>query len=148
MKFKLINALTVGAFVVGAAAMANAQQSGPAEKIVDLGKWEYAAHCAVCHGLKGAGEGYYSGFLTKAIPDLTTLSKRNGGVFPFARVYETIDGSQDVQAHGPRDMPIWGPRYKIEAGESFYDEVRANSEVFVRARILALTEYVYRLQAK
>ena len=148
MKSKLINALTVGAFVVGAATMANAQQSGPAEKIVDLGKWEYAAHCAVCHGLNGAGEGYYSGFLTKAIPDLTTLSKRNGGIFPFARIYETIDGSQDVQAHGPRDMPIWGPRYKTEAGESVYGEIRANSEAFVRARILALTEYVYRLQAK
>ncbi len=42
-------------------------------------------------------------------------------------------------------MPIWGPRYKVQAGESFF---RYGPEDFIRARILALTEYVYRLQAK
>jgi hypothetical protein len=45
-------------------------------------------------------------------------------------------------------MPIWGTRYKIEAGERIYDDFRADPEPFVRARLLALTEYVYRLQAK
>jgi mono/diheme cytochrome c family protein len=149
MNSKLLRAFTVGTIAIGAATMAHAQQSGPAGQSVDRGKYEYTAHCAVCHGSSGEGEGLYSVYLNKTMPNLTTLSKRNGGVFPFARVYETIDGSQVVlQAHGTKEMPIWGPRYKIEVGQSFYDDFRADPEVFVRARILALTEYIYRLQAK
>ena len=149
MSSKFVRAFTVGAIAVGAATMAHAQQSGSAGQSVDRGKYEYTAQCAVCHGLSGEGEGPYSTYLNKTIPNLTTLSKRNGGVFPFARVYETIDGSQvALEAHGTKEMPIWGPRYKVEAGQSFYDDFRADPEVFVRARILALTEYIYRLQAK
>ena len=144
----LIKALTVGTIAVGAGTMAYAQQYGSAAISRDRGKYEYGAHCALCHGLTGAGDGPYSGVPTKTVPNLTTLSKRNGGVFPFARVYEIIDGTQASLTHGPREMPIWGPRYKIEAEESFYDDFRADREAFVRARILALTEYIYRLQAK
>jgi hypothetical protein len=65
------------------------------------------------------------------MPDLTELSKKNNGVFPFMRIYETIDGTHSATWHGTRQMPIWGPRYKIEARESAYDEFRADSEVFV-----------------
>ena len=77
---------------------------------------------------------------------VTTLSKRNGGVFPFVRVYETIDGRNEVQAHGTtRDMPIWGREFTAQSQElnPYY-----NPEAFARAKILALTEYVYRLQEK
>jgi mono/diheme cytochrome c family protein len=144
MYSNLIRAFIVGAIAFGSITMAHAQQSGPAKQSVDGGKYEYGAHCAVCHGSNGAGEGPYSSFL-KTVPNLTTLSKRNGGVFPFTRVYETIDGRQVMRAHGPRNMPIWGPRYKFEAGDVDFQSV---SEVFVRARILALTEYIYRLQGK
>jgi hypothetical protein len=42
---------------------------------------------------------------------LTAIPKRNAGVFPFNRVFETADGRQDIGAHGVRDMPIWGFRY-------------------------------------
>jgi len=49
--------------------------------------------------------------------------------------------------HGTRDMPIWGTDYKIKTAE---DDTHFpyNPEVIVRVRILALTEYIYRLQAK
>ena len=83
------------------------------------------------------------------MPNVTELSKKNNGVFPFMQVYEIIDGTQSVATHGPRNMPVWGPRYRSEiVGETYYDDFRANAGAFVRARILALTEYVYRLQAK
>jgi mono/diheme cytochrome c family protein len=144
MKSKLIKALTVGAFVVGAATTAYAQQSSPTKQSVNLGKYEYDSHCAVCHGLNGAGEGPYSSFLSKTIPSLTTLSKRNGGVFPFDRVYETIDGRQELQAHGTRDMPIWGKDFSAMSIRGPY----YNDEELAHAKILALTEYIYRLQAK
>lgn len=113
----------------------------------DLGKREYDGNCAVCHGQKGSGDGPYTGLLDTRTPDLTTLSKRNNGVFPFVRVYELIDGTQVVKPHGTRDMPIWGTKYNAKAAE---DDMHLpyNPEIYVRVRILALTEYIYRLQAK
>ena len=115
----------------------------------DLGKREYDSNCAVCHGEKGRGDGPYTAVIqTIRIPDLTKLAANNNGVFPFARVYETIDGTQSVKAHGTTLMPIWGRDYLVQSRESYYDDYRYDPTVFVRARILALTEYVYRLQTK
>ena len=79
--------------------------------------------------------------------DLTTLAQRNGGWFPFARVYEVIDGRRLVKAHGSREMPVWGLATGPKPLE-YYAQAPANAEAHVRDRILALTEYVYRLQVK
>ena len=109
--------------------MAQAQQSGPAVQSFDRGKYEYEAHCAVCHGLSGKGDGIFAGQFKSGtvVSNLTELSKKNNGVFPFKGVYESIDSGK-VSGHGTREMPIWGERY-------------------VHSRILALTEYINRLQA-
>ena len=143
----LVRTLVASAIVLGAVTMTHAQQ-GALPTQSDRGKYEYDAHCAVCHGLSGKGDGVFAGILKSAVPDLTKLSQKNKGVFPFMRVYETIDGTWSVPAHGTKAMPVWGPRYKAEAQESSFDDYPANPEPFVRARILALTEYVYRLQVK
>ena len=150
MQSILVRAFAVAAISVSVIPMAHAQKSDLAAQNFDRGKYEYEAHCAVCHGLSGAGDGSFAQLFKAGIlmPDLTELSKKNNGVFPFMRVYQTIDGTQNVMAHGTQLMPVWGPRYKVEVGRSFYDDFRADPEAFVRARILALTEYVYRLQAK
>lgn len=111
----------------------------------DLGKREYDSNCASCHGVDGKGLGAYVDFLKRTPTDLTLLAKRNGGVFPISRVYEVIDGAGT--GHGSRDMPVWGQDYRIKAAE-YYVDVPYDSEVFVRNRILALTEYLSRLQAK
>jgi hypothetical protein len=109
----------------------------------DLGKREFDSKCAVCHGVAGRGDGPYAGIIDTRIADLGTLARRNGGVFPFARVYELIDGTQGVKAHGTRDMPIWGREYRMQAGEWFGD-APYDPEAFARARSRALTAYVYR----
>jgi hypothetical protein len=81
------------------------------------------------------------------VANLTELSKKNNGAFPVARVYETIDGRQQVQAHGTRDMPIWGREYSaVNSARSPYPYY--DNEAFAREKILALTEYIYHLQAK
>ena len=117
------------------------------DKKFDFGKREYDSNCASCHGLKGKGDGPYKPFLTKSPSDLTLLSKKNAGIYPFHSVYAIIDGRQDVAGHGPRDMPVWGAQYSARAAE-YYMDVPYTSEAFVRTRVLALTEYISRLQSK
>ena len=86
------------------------------------------------------------------IGDLTLIAKRSGGGFPFQRVYETIDGTQELDAHGPRSMPIWGSDYAHQARDAYRDENymrgRFDPELYTRTRILALTDYLNRIQAK
>jgi hypothetical protein len=44
-------------------------------------------------------------------------------------------------------MPIWGRDYSLKAAEAYFD-VPYDPEAYVRTRMLALTEYIARLQAK
>ncbi|MEN9889677.1 MAG: hypothetical protein RL559_1714 [Pseudomonadota bacterium] len=112
----------------------------------DLGKREYEAKCANCHGKTGKGQGPFVEFLKRSPPDLTTLAKGNGGILPMDRLYQSISGST-VAAHGSRDMPIWGREYNIEAANHYMD-VPYDAEAYARARLLALLEYINRLQTK
>jgi hypothetical protein len=81
--------------------------------------------------------------LLRAAPaDLTQLSKKNGGQFPFWRIYGTIDGREEVMGHGTRAMPVWGAHFLTEAGGQPLDEQR------VIGRILALVYYLESLQVK
>jgi mono/diheme cytochrome c family protein len=113
----------------------------------EIGAREYANSCAQCHGASGKGDGVLAGYLTQPIPDLTTLQRDNGGVFPLAQVYDLVAGPGAAGAHGTQDMPAWGDRYAAEApaqlGEFF---APGDREAFVRGRILALVEYVSTLQ--
>ena len=113
---------------------------------VDFGKREYVSNCANCHGLDGKGNGPYSDLLKKSPPNLTTLSKNNGGIFPMDRLYQSITGD-NIKAHGSRDMPIWGTEYRVEAANR-YMESSYDPDDYVRVRVLALLEYLYRLQVK
>lgn len=116
-----------------------------AQPKLDLGKREFETKCAVCHGKDGKGVGPYAEQLKRALPDLTTMARRNGGVFPVNRTYETIEGAG--KGHGTRDMPVWGLDYTIHANEALPD-LPYNQAVYVRARIMALLEYLNQLQAK
>lgn len=149
MKRTRILAALAGAVVVLTPLLASAQQP------FDLGKREYESNCAVCHGPTAKGDGPYMPFMAykaKGVSDLTLIAKRNGGAFPFQQVYEQIDGTQQVDVHGPRDMPIWGKDYVRQARDAYRDEnymmSRYDPELYTRTRILALTDYLNRLQAK
>ena len=118
----------------------------------DIGRREYVNSCAVCHGEGGRGDGPVSAYLKVAPVDLTTLQKNNGGVFPFGRVYEIIDGRNAIAAHGPRDMPVWGAKFKKYNAEQSELALRfktpVDPEAFARDRILALIRHISSFQVK
>ena len=144
MKNRAVGAILLAA-MMGAAATGLAAEK--AVRKVDLGKLEYEANCASCHGAGGKGDGVLKPNLTKSATDLTVLARQNGGVFPMNRVYEVIDGRTDVKAHGGRDMPVWGRDYNVKAAE-YYMDVPYDPDAYVRGKILSLIDYLYRMQAK
>ncbi len=81
----------------------------------------YRAHCAPCHGLDGKGNGPVGAALKTKPADLTVLAKKNGGKFPAERVEKFISGDgPTLVAHGPREMPVWGPIFhQIEEDQDF-----------------------------
>ncbi|MFC5302882.1 c-type cytochrome [Azospira restricta] len=137
-------------FLAAAAAILAGPAAAAEKDKYDIGKREYMNKCAVCHGPSGKGDGGATDLLKRAPSDLTTLSKKNSGVFPFERVYAVIDGREVVKGHGDRDMPIWGREYAREqvAADQYYYDMPYNMEMYVRARILALIDYLHRIQAK
>jgi mono/diheme cytochrome c family protein len=112
------------------------------EEVAKAGRPAYEQNCAVCHGREGKGDGGAMNLLTVKPADLTQLSKNNNGRFPFWRVYRVIDGREEIQGHGTRDMPIWGHEFRLQAGSSPV----ADSQV--RGRILELVYYLEFIQAK
>ncbi len=107
------------------------------------GQQEFRANCAVCHGLDARGDGPMADLFDPKPSNLTLLSRKNDGFFPFGTVFDTIDGRTEVPAHGPRDMPVWG-----EALQASGDSQGAGRELLAYGRILALTRYLERLQAE
>lgn len=120
------------------------QPANPGSK-TDTGRLEFENSCATCHGMTGKGMGPFSDSLKRSPPDLTMLSKRNGGVLPLSRIYSTIEGAEN--SHGTREMPIWGRRYRLEAA-AYNVDVDYNEALFVRGRILSLVDYLNRIQVK
>jgi mono/diheme cytochrome c family protein len=116
-------------------------------KATDMGKAEYMANCASCHGVDGKGNGPNKPYLTRSPTDLTILAKTNKGILPMARVYDVIEGNPEIVGHGSRDMPTWGFDYRVK-GADYYMDFPYNQEAFVRGRILALVEYINRIQVK
>lgn len=112
----------------------------------DFGRQEFDSRCASCHGKDGKGNGWLSFFLNVQPTDLTTLAKKNGGILPIDRIYQSISG-EGIAVHGPTDMPAWGKTYKQEAPD-IYLGVPYNAEMYSRGRILLLIEYINRLQVK
>src|SRR6516165_10230845 len=129
--------------------------AAPAEDL-DIGKSEFQSSCASCHGADAKGKGPVSDQLKISPPDLTILAKNNNGVFPTNFVYETIYGLKTIPAHGTREMPIWGERFNpimnsphiVDPTYDVLDASRELREVVVRTRILAVIDYLSRIQQK
>jgi mono/diheme cytochrome c family protein len=103
------------------------------------GKDMYKAYCASCHGLDAKGNGPAASALKAPLPDLTMLSKNNGGKFPADHVASVIQGDVNSPSHGSADMPVWGPVFL---------KVSQHHAAQVQQRVHNLSDYIESLQAK
>lgn len=110
-------------------------------EVIAGGELEYQNYCAVCHGVDGKGQGIMSQYLTVRPTDLTQIAKKNGGTFYFWRVYRVIDGREEVRGHGTRDMPVWGDRFRAQAGGN-----DSGSRAQAAGRLLGLVFYLQHIQ--
>jgi mono/diheme cytochrome c family protein len=99
----------------------------------------FRAYCGDCHGVDGKGNGPVAAVLKITPSDLTTLTQRNQGTFPYDRVFKTISGDANLVPHGTREMPIWGPVFR-EMGKGRRGEAQL--------RLKTLTDYIASLQVQ
>jgi len=108
--------------------------------LVEVGAPAFRQYCASCHGLDAAGGGPVARALRTPPADLTRIAARRGGSFPDGDVAAFIDGRFELDAHGTREMPIWGRRLAEPiADDTTGDEV-------ARGRIQILVEYLKSIQ--
>ena len=98
----------------------------------------FREYCTSCHGVSGHGNGPAATALKVAPADLTLISKRAGGTFPFATIKSKITGDDVIAAHGSRDMPTWGPLFKQADASNSVAELRLTN----------LVKYIEQIQAK
>jgi hypothetical protein len=82
-------------------------------------------------------------------PDLTKLTERTGGSFPFRNTLLLIDGRNELRAHGG-EMPVWGDRSTSTMTRA-QDELRpprwpGDPELRARGRRLSLVHYLESIQ--
>ncbi len=95
--------------------------------------------CATCHGADGRGHGPAAATLNRKPANLTLISQRNGGKFPYQRIKETIEGKEPSWlALGSREMPIYGPIFHEVESDQDWGEVRLD----------AITKHVESIQQK
>jgi len=123
--------------ILAAAALAAVRKAAPA--IQPTARETFAHSCASCHGRDGRGGGPSAAALANRPPDLTTLSLRNNGNFPYARVSGTIAGDTTRADIVQREMPCFGLIFR--------DNADGNPGT-AQARVADLTEYIRSLQAK
>jgi mono/diheme cytochrome c family protein len=137
----LVAALTVFALVLAA--------QEPPPKIIQhapmkatsaaSGQEMFTSYCAACHGKDGKGGGPAADALKVPPADLTVLAKNNGGKYPAMKVISTLHGEVNLQAHGSKDMPVWG---------SLFLKMSGGHEAEVQQRVSNLTKYIESLQVK
>jgi mono/diheme cytochrome c family protein len=88
----------------------------------------FMSYCAICHGRAADGRGPMAQILKTAVPDITKIAKRNGGVFRLERVENIIAGTESSGlGHGTRQMPVWGPLFSQITSDRDYGEVRLHN---------------------
>ena len=92
------------------------------------GRIEFLSKCATCHGADGKGDGPHGFKLKTKPPNLTTLARRNKGVFSQRAVYDVVDGRKPTGSHRIAEMPIWGCRHAPPSSRASQKSARKRSD--------------------
>jgi mono/diheme cytochrome c family protein len=135
---------TARAAAAGVAALLLAAGGGRAEEVdgvlASMGGEYFQQYCAACHGITAHGDGPVAGALATPPPDLTRIAARRDGVFPAGEIARKVDGRFEIDAHGTREMPVWGERFGAEIPDATV------SEEVTRGKIAMLVEYLKSIQ--
>lgn len=139
----LVSALGVSALVAAVAIAGASGQQSTADRPFSLlspslyGVDNFHSYCSPCHGRDGKGDGPVAPALRRPPSDLTTIAKRNHGVFPRTQVRDFItNGRPDTPEHGSSVMPVWGPTFRA----------LDTSDTSVEIRIANVVEYLASIQ--
>jgi mono/diheme cytochrome c family protein len=132
--------------LAGTLALGLAPGTAPAQEM-EIGMREFLMRCAVCHGPRAGGDGPMAELLTEPPKDLRHLARDNDGRFPFAEVYQAIDGRRAIRAHGTREMPVWGDYFEEEAIDRGLPP-GLDARQIVQGRILSLVYYLQAIQQR
>jgi mono/diheme cytochrome c family protein len=141
----IMRRITIIATAIAIVAVGTGAFSQDGEGEDPIGLTEYEIACMSCHGLDAKGDGPKARTLSTMPADLTLIAARNGGVFPARAIYDMIDGRGVIPAHGKRDMPVWGDRYR-KTGDPGEDPAEVDKRA--RALIEALVGYLETIQRK
>lgn len=149
MSTKKLILMITALIVFSCTVFAQDQTQNPTQKVIRhtpiqstspaSGKEMYSTYCAVCHGADLKGNGPAASALKTPPPDLSMLSKNNGGKYPDLKVASAIRGDSDVPAHGSKDMPMWGGLFR---------DISHGHESEVQQRVANLNRYIESLQVK
>jgi mono/diheme cytochrome c family protein len=109
-------------------------------KIIAEGRQDFEEYCVACHGSDATGAGELAAKLVKPPKDLTTIAARNGGAFPFWRVFEIVAGETDVAGHETLQMPKYLEHMRSQDHKPGY--------LPAHVRVLELTHYLESIQKK
>jgi mono/diheme cytochrome c family protein len=112
------------------------------EARVAAGESLFGAYCSSCHGTDAKGNGPVAPALRTKPADLTRIAERSGGTFDAAKVAAFIDGRMRIEAHGEREMPVWGRLYDDRNQNIMTDE-----RLLSPGMIFDLVEYLRTIQA-
>ena len=131
--------------MMSAVVVLSASAAQSEDSTVILGKSTFGARCALCHGKDGKGGGEIAELFQVQPSDLTKLSERAGGKFPFSDVYGIIVSGMEEKGHGDSAMPIWGEYFMSDALED--RGVNATDALYIAAgRANSVASYLESIQ--
>lgn len=118
----------------------SAAGSGARDRILQDGRQDFEENCVACHGADATGKGELGEHLIRPPKDLTEITVRYGGAYPFWRIFDIIAGEKEVEGHKTFQMPLYSQRMR---GDDFKPGYLPS-----HVRILELTHYLESIQKK
>ena len=145
LRNKVVRAATLAALLASAAvllavALALAAERPADPMLAEIGAPYFQSYCASCHGESGRGDGPTASALRKPPADLTRIAARRGGKFPEGEIAQFIDGRFTLDAHGTRQMPVWGEVFTRGIPDS------DSAESVSRGKLLVILEFLKSIQ--